>query len=77
MTLTYINIYTHLNIFMSNYNKNYGWNNDWQWDYEWDNPPELPELEKKCKHEWREDKWFTSRVFVTCKKCGAKQEEEQ
>jgi hypothetical protein len=29
-----------------------------------------------CHHEWREDKWFTPKVFKTCKKCGAKYEDE-
>lgn len=28
-----------------------------------------------CFHEWREDKWFTSKVFKTCKKCGTKFED--
>lgn len=28
-----------------------------------------------CRHEWREDKWFTSKVFKTCKLCGAKAED--
>lgn len=61
----------------SNYNKNYGWN-DWQWDYDWEPPNDKIELDdSKCKHEWKEDKWFTSRVYVTCKKCGARQEDEQ
>lgn len=28
-----------------------------------------------CWHEWREDKWFTSKVFKTCKLCGARAED--
>lgn len=29
-----------------------------------------------CNHEWRCDSFFTTRVYKTCKKCGAKYEDE-
>ena len=43
----------------------------WDYEYGYDEPKE----DDKCKHEWKEDKWFTKQVFITCVKCGAKKEE--
>lgn len=28
-----------------------------------------------CKHDWKNDTYFTPKVFTTCTKCGAKKEE--
>lgn len=28
-----------------------------------------------CVHTWREDKWFTAKVYKTCTKCGARFED--
>jgi len=36
-----------------------------------DEPPPIP----GCKHDWREDRFFSSNVYYTCKKCNVKKED--
>lgn len=38
-------------------------------------PPNVSFNISHCFHEWREDSFFTARVYKTCKHCGAKHEE--
>jgi hypothetical protein len=37
-------------------------------------PPPVPNA-GYCRHEWREDSFFTKAVYKTCKKCGARYED--
>lgn len=39
----------------------------------WDNDNIPPVI--GCQHEWRKDSFFSTIVYETCKKCGAKKEE--
>lgn len=31
----------------------------------------------KCNHTWKDDNYFSARVYTTCIHCGAKKEEAQ
>lgn len=31
---------------------------------------------QKCNHDWKSEKYFTSKVFTTCAKCGLHKEDE-
>ena len=35
----------------------------------------VDEKPKQCHHEWRQDTFFSAKVFETCKKCGLKKED--
>lgn len=38
---------------------------------------ESPNTVKYCFHSWKEEMWFTSRLFVYCKHCGKSKEEDK
>ena len=58
------------------------WGNAWSWDYDpyyYDSDSSSSKSEtkeEKCRHEWKEEVYFTSRIFKTCSKCGAKWEDK-
>jgi len=50
------------------------WDRNWSNDYGY-NDWATPSSSKRTRHEWVKDIYFTSKVFWTCKHCGAKQED--
>ena len=49
---------------------NYGsW---WDYEYGYDEPKKE---ESGCKHEWKDDTWFSAKVITYCSKCGLTKEE--
>lgn len=47
-----------------------------RWDYAALSEPDYLNITNPgCSHNWKSDQYFTSKVYTTCTKCGAKKEE--
>lgn len=61
------------NDFYDKHRNRAGFYGDWWDEYQ---VPSDDKKENKCDHDWHEDSYFSRNKYITCKKCGAKKEEE-